>query len=108
MSLTEHLRNGQQCDEDGVMCIVSRQACHEAADDLDRMRGLLWFAWHEFNAIRARDGAPTADGVPLVVEDWWSKMTDAFAKAIGPDAQTPWPSKEAREASGLMEKSERN
>lgn len=35
MSLIEHLRSGQQCDEDGVMCIVSRQACHEAADLLE-------------------------------------------------------------------------
>jgi hypothetical protein len=26
------LRNGQQYDQDGVRCIVSRQACHEAAD----------------------------------------------------------------------------
>lgn len=30
----EALRSGQQCDEDGVMCIVSRQACHEAADEI--------------------------------------------------------------------------
>jgi hypothetical protein len=29
-SLTDALRSGQQCNEDGVMCIVSRQACHEA------------------------------------------------------------------------------
>lgn len=36
--LSDALRNGQQCDEDGVMCIVSRQACHEAADQLDRIR----------------------------------------------------------------------
>lgn len=40
MSLTDHLRNGQQCDEDGVMCIVSRQACHEAADEIERLRPL--------------------------------------------------------------------
>ena len=37
MSLTEHLRNGQQCDEEGVMCIVSRQACHEAADKIEAL-----------------------------------------------------------------------
>lgn len=37
MSLTEHLRNGQQCDEDGVMCIVSRQACHEAAGKIEAL-----------------------------------------------------------------------
>ena len=46
--LAEHLRNGQQCDDDGVMCIVSRQACHEAAavltaalDEIERLRGVL-------------------------------------------------------------------
>ena len=31
-ALVDPLRNGQQCDEDGVMCIISRQLCHEAAD----------------------------------------------------------------------------
>lgn len=35
--LTKHLRNGQQCDEEGVMCIVSRQACHEAADHIEKL-----------------------------------------------------------------------
>ena len=39
--IIEALRNGQQCDEDGVMCIVSRQACNEAADEIERLRGLL-------------------------------------------------------------------
>jgi hypothetical protein len=34
-SLTDALRSGQQCNEDGVMCIVSRQACHEAADEIE-------------------------------------------------------------------------
>lgn len=34
LALVEPLRNGQQCDEDGVMCIISRQLCHEAADAL--------------------------------------------------------------------------
>ncbi|TNE55184.1 MAG: hypothetical protein EP341_05380 [Sphingomonadales bacterium] len=33
--LIKVLRNGQQCDEDGVMCIVSRKACHDAADALE-------------------------------------------------------------------------
>jgi hypothetical protein len=39
--MIEVLRNGQQCDEDGVMCIVSRQACHEAADEIERLRWQL-------------------------------------------------------------------
>lgn len=36
--LSDALRSGQQCDEDGVMCIVSRQACHEAAYQIERIR----------------------------------------------------------------------
>lgn len=60
------------------------------AEEAARLRGLLWFAWREFNAIRARDGA--ANGVS---EEWWSEMTDMFNRAIGPDAAKPWPSAEA-------------
>ena len=65
----------------------------------ERMRGLLWYAWHEFNAIRARSGSPLShDGLQLVAEDYWDQMTDAFAEAIGPDATTPWASPQARAA----------
>lgn len=65
-------------------------------DESAKLRGLLWFAWHEFNAIRARHGAPiTRDLMPTCTEEWWSEMTDAFAAAIGEDAQKPWPSKDA-------------
>jgi len=64
--------------------------------DPAKLRGLLWYAWHEFNAIRARSGAPIShDGMRLVSEEWWSEMTDAFAAAIGDESQTPWPSDEA-------------
>ena len=67
--------------------------------EVERLRGLLWYAWSEFNAIRARSGAPLShDGMPLVADDWWSAMTEAFGAAIGDDAQTPWPSPEARAA----------
>jgi len=38
MELTDVLRGGRQCDEDGVEIIMSRQACVEAADELDRLR----------------------------------------------------------------------
>lgn len=34
----EALRAYRQYDEDGVMCIVSRQAVDEAADELERLR----------------------------------------------------------------------
>lgn len=57
-----------------------------------RLLGLLWFAWSEFNAIRARHGAPiTSDGMHTCAPDWWDAMTEAFAEAIGEDAQKPWP-----------------
>lgn len=36
--MIEALRSGTQCDEEGVMVIVSRQACHEAADEIERLR----------------------------------------------------------------------
>lgn len=38
MELTDVLRGGRQCDEDGVEIIMSRQACVEAADELDHLR----------------------------------------------------------------------
>lgn len=66
---------------------------HDAA----RLRGLLWYAYHEFNAIRARSGAPLDQyGLTLCSPEWWSQMTDTFGRAIGPDARTPWPSDEAK------------
>ena len=37
MQLTEVLRGGRQCDEDGTEIIMSRQACHEAANEIERM-----------------------------------------------------------------------
>ena len=39
--LTEVLRGGRQCDEDGTEIIMSRQACHEAADQIVRLRSAL-------------------------------------------------------------------
>ena len=41
MSLIKALRAYQQADEDGVMCIVSRQAVDEAADEIERLRDEL-------------------------------------------------------------------
>lgn len=34
MNLINYLRGGRQCDSDGTEIIMSRQACHEAADKL--------------------------------------------------------------------------
>ena len=64
--------------------------------DPAKLRGLLWYAWAEFNAIRARSGAPLSrDGMLLVDELFWSQMTDAFESAIGKDAAKPWPSNDS-------------
>ena len=41
MELTQVLRGGRQCDEDGTEIIMSRQACHEAADQIVRLRSAL-------------------------------------------------------------------
>ena len=41
MDLIEALRSYQQADEDGVMVLVSRQACDEAADEIERLRAAL-------------------------------------------------------------------
>lgn len=40
MSLIEALRDYRPADDDGVMVIVSRQACDEAADALERVSNL--------------------------------------------------------------------
>ena len=65
-------------------------------DDAAILRGLLWHAWYEFNAIRARSGAPLDQhGERLCHPEYWGQLTDAFAAAIGEDALTPWPSPEA-------------
>lgn len=66
-------------------------------DENAKLRGLLWYAWNEFNLIRARDGAPLQrDGMPSCSHEWWDRLTESFAEAIGPDALTPWPSPEAK------------
>jgi len=36
--MIEALRSGTQADEDGVMVVVSRQACEEAADEIEKLR----------------------------------------------------------------------
>ena len=38
LELTEVLRGGRQCDEDGVEIIMSREACIVAADEIEQLR----------------------------------------------------------------------
>lgn len=59
-----------------------------------RARALLWCAWMELNAIRARDGVPRdytgcRSGVS---EEYFSSLVDALAETLGIDCQ-PWPAK---------------
>ncbi len=78
--MLDALRNGQQCDEDGVMCIVSRQACHEAADEIERLRACLEHTreeicegpvddvlWHS-----AIPSCTTVDNITLALNDGWT------------------------------------
>lgn len=56
-----------------------------ASVDVEKM-ALCWLAYREFNAIRARSGAP--DGVSHV---YWYNLTEAFAEVRGRSNLTPWP-----------------
>jgi hypothetical protein len=64
--------------------------------EIDRLLGLLWYAYHEFNAIHARSGAPLDHhGMTLCTEEYWAQMTDAFRAALPEADRTPWPSARA-------------
>jgi transcriptional regulator with XRE-family HTH domain len=62
----------------------------ELESNLDAGRELLRVAWREFNAIRARDGAPVG-----ICHDYWNELTEALRGLIGDDA-TPWMTRAAR------------
>ena len=71
----------------------------EQQAEIERLRGLLWYAWNEFNAIRARSGAPLDHyQMTTVSPEWWETMLEAFGEAIGDENQKPWPSPAARAA----------
>ena len=63
----------------------------------ERLRALLWAAWTELNAIRARDGAPQHidwhRGQPMqsngVDPEYFSALVDAIDEALGDDTN-PW------------------
>jgi hypothetical protein len=52
-ALIEAIRSYQQADEDGVMVLVSRQACDEAATEIERLL--------ELNVFQSNNGDPTND-----------------------------------------------
>ena len=70
MELTDVLRGGRQCDEDGVEIIMSREACHVAADEIERLQELVRWAYSKlhgrtFNDI---DDALKLDEMKLLLE----------------------------------------
>lgn len=72
---------------------------NKAEAENQKLRGLLWYAWSEMNAIRAETGVPCSyDGHRKgISEDYWSDLVDAMADALGDEAK-PWPSDAARAA----------
>jgi hypothetical protein len=71
----------------------------ESRAEVRRLQGLLWYAWHEFNAIRACSGAPlNHDRMRTTTEEWWDQMTEAFRAALPEGDRKPWPSAAASEA----------
>ena len=75
--------------------VMTQQRMWEVAiEERIQYRALLWAAWRELNAIRARDGVPyTHEGWKCEVsEEYFSALVDALDAALGEDAK-PWPSK---------------
>lgn len=67
--------------------------------EIERLRGLLWYGWNEMNTIRAESGVPRSyDGTPKAIDEvYWSNVVDAMADALGDDCK-PWPSPAASAA----------
>ena len=87
---------------DGLEVLI--ETGRQAADALtaeralsDRQKALLWMAWREFNAIRARAGSPLDHyGICTCDHDFWDCMTEALAEAGG--STLPWPADDAMRA----------
>lgn len=87
---------------DGPHCAIF----YDAADEIERLRaqvaklrGLLWYGWHEMNAIRARSGVPLDErgSKQSISEEYWDAVVEAMNEALGDDAK-PWPSDDANAA----------
>lgn len=94
MTLVERLRQYRGESWETTECYNGLR--DEAADALEaaereRDAGREWMriAWHEFNAIRARDGAPEG-----VSHEWWEEITEALGEMLGDD-RVPWRTKAA-------------
>lgn len=93
----------QMADAAVAIVLPALTAANARADRLEaenaRLRGLMWHAWHEMNAIRARSGVPLDfDGKPQGIGAvYWSNVVDRMDEALSDDAK-PWPSNDARAA----------
>lgn len=55
-----------------------------STNDLDAGRELMRSAWHELNAIRARQGAPEG-----VSHEWFDQLVTSLSECLG-DETVPW------------------
>jgi hypothetical protein len=55
MTLSQMLRNGEQCDSDGVFCIMSRQACHEAAEVIEGQQAQIDTLQDQIDALLSEE-----------------------------------------------------
>ncbi len=74
----------------GCKAPVAHDARDWLIDKPEEANGLLWYAWHEFNTIRARDGAPIG-----ISHEFWDEMTKKMNEFLGGDSK-PWPSDAAK------------
>lgn len=74
--LAAQLRCGQQCDEDGILSVVSRQACHEAADALEAKDAEIKRLREALGRLIDLDAEPNQRFL------WGKKQEQAIAEAI--------------------------
>ncbi len=93
--------NRAYCTKDQVWDDAMRaaiEAALEASGLVERiaeLEGLAWIAYHEFNAIKARSGAPLDQyQMTTVCPNYWQSITTLLAKAAG--STDPWPTPNAK------------
>lgn len=104
--LSDALRSGQQCDEDGVMCIVSRQACHEAAYQIERIRtGTLVHVDEVESKMTLPDCPEVLWAQRHLGRDDWQVSENVTPASMGVSASEKFVNaRELREAVGEVEK----
>lgn len=77
MTFLDALRNYKQADEDGVMVLVSRQACDEAIAEIERLREVLVTANNNWRHDFSRDVEEATD---KLFKKLAAHRTDPFAR----------------------------